>query len=279
MLISGIIFIILTLTGVRERLLNAIPRDLKNAISIGIGLFICAIGLENSGISLYGAFGSFTSPMALMTIFGLLLIVVLTIIRFRYAIFVSLITVTLLVILIVYTNPNYASKLGVSNTFSFTFDYQIFGKFTEGFGHFFGKNGPTATQDLPAQITLFALLLLSIILVNIFDTIGALIGVIKHGNFFDQNGRALGVKKALLSDAIGTTLGGVFGYTPVTTFIESNVGVAAGARTGLAAVVTGIMFLIFIPLAPLTNLISPAATAPVMIVIGASMMRYVVDID
>lgn len=261
--LEGIIFILLTAFNVREAIIGSIPDNVKKAISVGIGLFIAFIGLENAQIVLHPksgtilALGNMTSPIPLLAIIGIIITGVLLARNVNGALLIGIIITTLIGI------PMGITKLPSAILSAPPSIAPVFLKFE--WNHIL-------TKDM--FIALFTLLFM-----DMFDTVGALVGVSTKAGMIDENGNVPRAKQALLSDAIGTTLGSCFGTSTVCTFLESASGVAAGGKTGLTAVSTAVMFIIALFLSPLFLMIPSAATAPSLILVGLFMMSPIKEID
>ena len=281
--VEGLIFVVLSLTNVREAIFNAIPLTLKRGVSVGIGLFIAFIGLQNAGLvvdaSTLVTITSFTDNFtthgisALLALIGLLLTAVLHIRNVKGSILIGIIATWLLgiacqLIGIYVPNPETGFySLIPSAVISFDFS-----KLGETFGQCFQVQWD-AIRPLD-----FIVVILAFLFVDMFDTLGTLIGVATKADMLDQEGRLPAVKPALLADAIGTSAGAVLGTSTVTTFVESASGVAAGGRTGLTAMVTGLLFLLSTLFAPLFTTIPSFATAPALIMVGFLMFSSVTEI-
>jgi AGZA family xanthine/uracil permease-like MFS transporter len=273
-LIEGILFIILSLCGIREAIIKSIPEGLKKAVAVGIGLFIAIIGLANAGIvstetgTLIG-YVNFTmaNKAAIVAVIGLILTIVLYTLKVPGAILIGIIITTIIGIPFgVTTIPeNFKPFSAPSAPTVFAFDFK--GIFCTPAGKFSF-----------AVLGQFFVIFFTFLFTDLFDTIGTLLGVAEQGNLKDSNGEVQNVKGALMADAVGTAVGACLGTSTVTSFVESSSGVAAGARTGLASVTTGILFLLALFLSPLFFLIPSAATAPALIFVGYLMMKSVVDI-
>ena len=273
-LLEGILFIILSLCGVREAIIKSIPEGLKKAVAVGIGLFIAIIGLANAGIvstetgTLIG-FVNFTmaNKAAIVAVIGLILTIVLYTLKVPGAILIGIIVTTIIGIPFgVTTIPeNFKPFSTPSAPHFFAFDFK-------------GICMTTAGKFSFAVLGQFIVIFITFLFTDLFDTIGTLLGVAEQGNLKDANGEVQNVKGALLADAVGTAVGACLGTSTVTSFVESSSGVAAGARTGLASVTTGVLFLVALFLSPLFFLIPSAATAPALIFVGYLMMKSVVDI-
>lgn len=273
-LLEGILFIILSLCGVREAIIKSIPEGLKKAVAVGIGLFIAIIGLANAGIvstetgTLIG-FVNFdmANKAAIVAVIGLILTIVLYTLNIPGAILIGIIITTIIGIPFgVTTIPeNFKPFSTPSAPHFFAFDFK-------------GIFCTTAGKFSFAVLGQFIVIFITFLFTDLFDTIGTLLGVAEQGNLKDENGEVQNVKGALMADAIGTAVGACLGTSTVTSFVESSSGVAAGARTGLASVTTAVLFLVSLFLSPLFFLIPSAATAPALIFVGYLMMKSVVDI-
>jgi AGZA family xanthine/uracil permease-like MFS transporter len=260
--IEGIIFIILSLFNVREAIIKAIPVNLKKAVAVGIGLFIALIGFANAGIVVNDAgtivgFGNLTTGAPLVALIGLIIVIVLHSLKVPGAVLIGILLTTVIGIPFGVTNvPQNFSPVSMPAA-------PLFLKF-----------------DFENILTMkFLVVLCTFLFVDIFDTIGTLVGVAFQGNLLNKSGEIPRVKQALLADAVGTVAGAAFGTSTVTSYVESSAGVAAGGRTGLTALVTAILFLLALFLSPLFLLVPGAATAPALIFVGYLMMQQVTGID
>ena len=280
---EGIIFIILSLTNVREAIFNAIPLTLKRGVSVGIGLFIAFIGLQNSGLSVDAStlvtITSFTEEFstqgicALLALIGFLITAVLHILKVKGSILFGIVITWVLGILCQLTGiyvPNADAEF--FSLIPTQFVSADFSKLGETFGQCFQVDF-SMIKVLDFIVVVFAFLF-----VDLFDTLGTLIGVATKANMLDEQGRLPKIRPALLADAVGTTVGAVLGTSTVTTFVESASGVAAGGRTGLTALVAGVLFLISTLFAPLFTTIPSFATAPALIFVGFLMVSSVTEI-
>lgn len=281
---EGIVFIILSLTNVREAIFNAIPLNLKKGVSAGIGLFIAFIGMQgahlvvaNSStlVSYVDFAGEFHTKgiCAILALIGLIITAVLYIKNVKGSILIGILATWVLGML---CQASGIYTVDVENGFYSL--YPAFGMtdlstFSLTFGQVF-KADFTGVSIINFIVVLFAFLF-----VDMFDTLGTLIGVATKADMLDKNGKLPRIKQALLADAVATSAGAVFGTSTTTTFVESSSGVAAGARTGLASVVTGLLFLVSILLSPIFCAIPGFATAPALIFVGFLMMTSVVGID
>ena len=282
--VEGIIFIVMSLTNVREAIFNSIPLTLKRGVSVGIGLFIAFIGLQNAGLAVDSStlvtITSFTDNFntngicALLAVIGLLITAALHIKNVKGSILIGIIATWILGIICQLTglyvpNPE-AEFYSVIPTSIISVDFSKLGL---TFGECFRVDF-SAIKPLDFVVVIFAFLF-----VDLFDTLGTLIGVATKANMLDEKGRLPAIKPALMADAIGTSVGAVLGTSTVTTFVESASGVSAGGRTGLTAMVTGLLFLLSTLFAPLFITIPAFATAPALIMVGFLMVSSVVEIS
>lgn len=281
--VEGIIFIIMSLTNVREAIFNAIPMTLKQGVSVGIGLFIAFIGLQNAGLSVDAStlvtITSFTENFnthgicALLAVIGLLVTAIFYIRNIKGAILYGIVITWGLGMIcelcgIYVPNPE-AGAYTLFPSGIMSADFSALGK---TFGQCF-KIDFSGTS-----IFNFIVIVFSFLFVDLFDTLGTLIGVSTKADMLDENGRLPRIKPALLSDAIATSAGAVLGTSTTTTFVESSAGVAVGGRTGLTALTTGILFLLATLFSPLFTAIPSFATAPALIFVGFLMFEAVVDL-
>lgn len=273
-LVEGIIFIVLSLFKFREKIVNGIPANLKHGITAGIGLFIAMIGLKGAGIivsdgSTLVALGNFASPTVVLALVGLLIVGILSHFRVKAAILLGILVTWVLGIIAElcgwYVVDPAASVF--SNIPSFA-----------GY-HPFPSLAPTFFQFdfsyLSTNLMNFIVIVFAFLFVDLFDTVGTLVGVASKGNLLNEKGELPRAGRALLADAIGTTVGACLGTSTVTSYVESSAGVSEGGRTGLTAVTAGMLFLIAIPLYPIFTAIQGFATAPALIFVGLLMMTSV----
>ena len=273
--IEGIIFILLSLGGIREAIINSIPESLKKAVAVGIGLFVTILGLVNAGI-LSKETGTFigyvnfnlANKTAIVALIGLIITIILYILKVPGAVLLGIVITTIIGIpFAVTTVPENFSPIATPSTphlFEFDFKGIVINPETQAFSW--------------ATLGQFLVILITFLFTDLFDTIGTLLGVTEQGNLKDEEGNIKNVKGALLADSIGTVAGACLGTSTVTSFVESSAGVAAGARTGLASVVTAVLFLFALLFNPLFALIPSAATAPALIFVGFLMMKSVTSI-
>ena len=279
--IEGLIFVVLSLTNVREAIFNAIPLSLKRGVSVGIGLFIAFIGLQNAGLCVDGAtlveLVDFTANFntagisALLCVIGVLITAIMHIKKVKGAILIGIVATWILGMLCQLVGlyvPDNTTYFSLYPTFAITD---------------FTKLGLTAGQcfnvDFSAIKPLeFIVVIFAFLFVDIFDTLGTLIGVATKADMLDEEGRLPKIKPALLADSIGTSVGAVLGTSTVTTFVESASGVAVGGRTGLTAIVTGLLFLVAMFFAPIFTAIPSFATAPALIMVGFLMFSGITEL-
>lgn len=267
-LVSGLIFIVLTLSGIRETIINAIPAQLKYAVGAGIGLYITFIGLQNAGIvvgnpdTLVGL-GDLTNGSALLAIFGLFITVIMMVRGIKGGIFFGILIAAIVgMIFQVVSLPSAIIDLNVPSlapTFGVALE-PIF-------------NDPSSLLTIQ-----FLVIVLTFLFVDFFDTAGTLVAVANQAGLMKDN-KLPRAGKALLSDSIATVGGAIFGTSTTTSYIESTSGVAAGARSGFASVVTGILFLVAILFYPLLSVITSAVTAPALIIVGVLMVSALGQIE
>lgn len=263
MFVEGIIFILITFLNVRELILNSIPMNLRYAISGGIGMFIAFIGLKNAQIivsdpATFVKFGPFT-PVSLLAIIGILLSGILIIRKVKGALFFSIIICTIIGIPMGVTEiPKSFIPVSLPHSMAPTFcqfDFsQIF--------------------SLDMAVIIFTLLFM-----NIFDTVGTLVGLASKTGVMQKDGQIPRVKEAMMSDAIGTTIGSMMGSSTITTYVESASGIAEGGRSGMTSFTTGMLFIVALIFSPIFLLIPSAATSGALVLVGVFMMDSVSKVD
>ena len=289
--VEGIVFIVLSLTNIREAIFNAIPKNLKSAVSVGIGLFIAFIGLQNANIVVGGStllqlfsidgYNSAKGVEASMSNVGITVILaligvgitgILVIKNVKGNILWGILITWILGIICELTKiyvPDGKDFFSVIPTKFVSFDFSAIG---DTFGQCFNL-------DFKAVgIVNFIIVVFAFLFVDLFDTLGTIIGVSTKAGMLDENGKLPKIKPALMSDAIATSVGAVLGTSTTTTFVESSAGVAEGGRTGLTSVITGVLFLIAMIFSPLFITIPSFATAPALIMVGFLMFGAVTDI-
>ncbi|WP_279160379.1 NCS2 family permease [Thomasclavelia cocleata] len=268
--VSGIIFLVISVTGIRKAIINAIPQQLKLAIGAGIGFFIAFIGLKNAGIivgseSTFVSLGKLTDPVILLALFGILITIVLMAKKIPAAVFYGLVITAIVGIVFglfgIEGMPEVPSAI-----VSVDLDTSGFGIFMNGFEELFSHPD--------CIVALFSLLF-----VDFFDTAGTLISVANKTNLVDKNGELANIEQALVADSTGTVIGGVLGTSTVTSFVESTAGVEAGGRTGLTACTTAILFFLAIFFAPVLSVVTSAVTAPALVAVGISMASQLGGIE
>lgn len=262
--VSGIIFVLLSLTGLREKIINSIPTSLKHAVGTGIGFFIAFLGLQNSGIivnheaTLVGI-GKFSDPNVLITIIGLIVTLVLLVRKVPAAIFIGMVTTAIFgIIFKVVEVPT-----------------QVFApipSIKESFGALFSALPSIFNKDM-------ILIVFSFLFIDFFDTAGTLVAVGTRAGLVDKKGHLVNADRALLADSTATVIGSILGTSSTTSYVESLVGVNAGGRTGLASVFTAICFLLMLFCSGLLTVVTPAVTAPALITVGVLMASSLSDIE
>ncbi|MEM9832131.1 MAG: NCS2 family permease [Bacteroidota bacterium] len=296
--ISGVLFIILTVTGARSAIVRALPAAVRYAIPAGIGLFITLIGLNNAGIVrmnqgpiidiILGAetletgalieqiqqappqileMGNLGSPSVLVACIGLVIIGILYALRIPAGILFSIILTTVVGLLFGITQFPESLSMADVNLGDTWFQLDFVGLFS------------TENRSLGQVIATLLVVIISFSMVDLFDTIGTLIGTADKAGFLDEQGNLPRMKRSLLADALATTFGALLGTSTVTTYIESNSGIVAGGRTGLTALVVAILFLLSIFLAPLAGMVPAAATAPALILVGMLMIQSIQKVN
>lgn len=277
---EGLLITVLVFTGFREAVFNAIPLTLKRAISVGIGLFILFIGLVNAGFVRRTpteggtpiTIGNLAQLPIVLALLGLFITLWLMSRRVKTALLVGILLTTIVAVVIKAIAPGAQVSVNgnAANIRTLAFGPPNFSTLGSGFDfRVFNLLGL-----VPALLVIFSLMLS-----DFFDTMGTIVGVGEEAGFVDEQGRLPGANRVLLVDSLAASVGGLFGVSSVTTYIESAAGVAEGARTGLASVVTGLLFLAAIALAPFAGLVPQEATAPALIIVGFLMFAAVRDID
>lgn len=268
-LVSGIIFVLITVTNIRKMIINAIPSQLKLAIGAGIGFFVAFVGLKNAGIIVTSpatlvSLGSFTKPSVLLALIGIIVTLVLVVRNVPAGVFVGLVITA--IIGVVMNALGFADMPQFTGVASANFDVSLVGQALNGFGELFSHP--------QCWLAIFSLLF-----VDFFDTAGTLVAVAGKTKLMDENGELKNVERALLADSIGTCFGALMGTSTVTSFVESASGVGVGGRTGLTACVTGVLFLLASFLSPLLSIVTYSVTAPALVVVGIMMAQQLKGID
>lgn len=268
--VSGILFLIVSVTGIRKMVINAIPKNLKLAIGAGIGFFIAFIGLVNGGLVVNNdatlvALGDFTSPNVLLAVFGIVVTFALLARKVAAGVFYGLVITTVVGLI-----AGLAGVAGMPSLptaiVSFNFDMPTLGAFASGFGELFAHP--------EAFVVIFTFLF-----IDFFDTAGTLVAVAGKTNLINENGELENVDKALMADAVGTVVGSMLGTSTVTSYIESAAGVGVGGRTGLTSVTTGVLFLLSIIFFPILSVVNGVVTAPALVVVGVLMAQQLGNIE
>lgn len=274
--LSSVLFLIITIIGLREAILNEIPQDLKLAIGAGIGFFLAFLGLANAGIivaepSTLITLGNLSSPPVLLALIGIVITLVLYVRKVPAAVFFGLlITAVLGVIftLVGFTAPDAVMPAIPQTWVSFSLDFSIVGGFLSGFGELF--------KSIPTLI----IILFSLLFVTFFDTTGTLVPLAKECGYVKDDGTTEGINKAFISDAIGGIVGAVLGSSTVTAYVESATGIGVGGRTGITAIVTGILFILSVFFAPtVLSLFTSSVTAAALVIVGILMFTQIRDIE
>lgn len=281
--VSGIIFVIISVTGIRKLVINSIPKNLKLAIGAGIGFFIAFIGLSNAGIVVANSatkigLGDFSNPTVLLGIFGIFVTIGLLARKVNAAVFFGMVITAVVGIVLGALNVDGMPQLP-TQLISFEFNMSTAGLFWQGMSGLFGH-------------AKFIVVIFTFLFIDFFDTAGTLVAVGNKIGLVDENGEMENVEKALLADSLGTMVGAALGTSTVTSYVESGSGVAAGGRTGLTAVTTGFLFLlsiVFLPLLSVVNsipvtlqdvtiFVSPV-TSPALVVVGILMAQQLKEIE
>ena len=274
--LSSVLFLIITLVGLREVILNAIPQDLKLAIGAGIGFFLAFLGLANAGIvvanpSTLIGLGNLASPPVLLALIGIVITLVLYVRDFPAAVFLGLLATAIIGIiftLVGFTAPDAIMPAIPKTWVSFNLDFSVFGGFLSGFGELF--------KNIPSLI----MILFSLLFVTFFDTTGTLIPLAKECGYVKEDGTTEGINNAFISDALGGIVGAIFGSSTVTAYVESATGIGLGGRTGVTAIVTGILFILSVFLAPtVLSLFTSSVTTAALVTVGILMFVQIKDIE
>ncbi len=295
-LFDGVLFIALTLTGVRKKIFDAIPACVRMAIPAGIGLFIAFLGLQNAGIvvqnsstcvtlvsfNVFNGSATWATIMPLLvTIFALIAIAALSAKKVKGAVFWGMLGSTVVYYILGFTVKDFYVGFGDKFNFNPFAAFKDFGEIALGkvFTQWVDFSGYLDNHSTASLVILLITTALAFCLVDMFDTLGTLFGACSRGNMLTEKGEVPNFEKAMLSDAIATVCGSVCGTSTVTTFVEASSGIAEGGRTGLSAMVTAGMFFIAMFLSPVASLIPGCATAAVLIFVGVLMMGAVLKIE
>lgn len=270
--LSGLIFVVISVTGIRKAIINAIPKQLKMAIGAGIGFFIAFVGLKNAAIvvgseATFVAIGNFADPTVLLALFGILVTIALIVKKVPAAVFVGMVITAIVGIICGSVFGMEGMPTLPENMFEVNFEMHAAGAFMEGFGELF-------SNPVNAFIVIF-----SFLFVDFFDTAGTLVAVANRIGLVNEQGELENVERALAADAIGTVVGAALGTSTVTSFVESTSGVEVGGKTGLTACTTGVLFFISILFSPIVlSAVTNAVTAPALVVVGILMAQQLKDI-
>ncbi len=270
--ISGVIFLLISVTGVRKIIINSIPNQLKKAIGAGIGFFVAFVGFKNAGIIVADAatgvaFGNIGDATVLLAIIGILITLALVVKKVPASVFVGMLITAVIGLVLgalgMEGMPQLPSKL-----IETSFELEGVMAFTQGFSE-------VAANPLNAFIAIFSLLF-----VDFFDTAGTLVAIGGRVGLIKEDGELVNAEKALLADSVGTVVGSVLGTSTVTSFVESSSGVEAGGKSGLTACVTGVLFIISVLFAPIIlSLVTNSVTAPALVIVGISMAQQLKEIE
>ena len=274
--ISSIIFLIITISGLREAILNIIPLDLKLGIGAAIGFFLAFLGLKGAGIiiadpSTFVSMGNLMAAPALLALIGIVITLILYVREFPAAVFVGLVVTA--IIGVIFTALGFGAgdmlmPTVPSEFITTSFDLSLFGGFVNGFGQLF--------TNIPNLI----MMLFSLVFVTFFDTTGTLMALGRQCGFIDEEGQAVGIENAFLADAVGGIVGAIFGTSTVTAYVESATGIGLGGKTGLTAIVTGILFILSIFFTPLIlGLFTSPVTCAALVIVGILMIVQLKEIQ
>lgn len=271
--VSGLIFIVISVTGIRKVIINAIPKQLKMAIGAGIGFFIAFVGLKNAGIiagseSTFVTIGNFADPTVLLALFGIIITIALIVKKVPAAVFIGMVITAVVGIICGSVFGLEGMPALPESMFEVNFEMQAAGSFMEGMGELFAN-------PLKAFVIIF-----SFLFVDFFDTAGTLVAVANRIGLVNEKGELENVERALLADAIGTVAGAALGTSTVTSFVESTSGVEVGGKTGLTACTTGILFFVSILFSPIVlSAVTNAVTAPALVIVGILMAQQLKEIE
>ena len=271
--VSGILFVAITLTSIREKIVDALPSNIKIAMTSGIGLFIALIGLKSGGIIISNpgtlvSFGDFTKPNVALTLIGITLMGILMARKVKGAMLISILLTTLIGIPMGITNIDGISLLSIPKSISPVFmKMDLKGLLLHGNGGFIGA------------IINILMVILTFSMVDMFDTIGTLVGTAQKAGMVQEDGKIKNMRKALLTDAVSTTFSAMFGGTTTATYVESAAGIAEGGRTGLTTLVVGVFFALSLFFGGLVGIVPSEATSPALVIVGILMMESIKDVD
>lgn len=274
--VSSIVFLIITVSGLREKILNIIPNDLKLGIGAGIGFFLAFLGLKSCGIitsdpSTFVTMGSLLYPPALLALIGILITLIFYVQKVPAAVFFGLLATAIIGLIFTFLGFGAGDILMPSipkQIITLNMDTTLVGGFSRGFGQLF--------SNIPNLI----IMIFSLVFVTFFDTTGTLMTIGRQCGFVDEDGNAKGIEKAFLSDALAGIIGSVCGTSTVTAYVESATGIGIGGRTGLTAIVTGILFILSIFISPLIlSLFTSSVTAAALVIVGILMVSQLREVN
>ncbi len=275
--ISGAIFILITASGIREKIVDAIPLSIKRAISGGIGLFIAIVALKGAGIvasskSTIITLGNFANPSTALAIIGIFITVLLVVYGVKGGLFISIIATSIVGAVMQF---GFGADVGISRGLSVTGSLApTFGQFLNGFPELLHTN-----EGIGVAFFSLISVLISLTMVDMFDTVGTLYGTAGKAGFLTPEGKLPNATRAMMADAIATVTGSIFGTSTVTTYVESSAGISEGGKTGLTSVTTAICFLLAIFLSPFLGFIPGSATYPVLLIVGVMMIGGVREVN
>lgn len=274
--VSSILFLLITISGLREAILNIIPVDLKLGIGAGIGFFLAFLGLKGAGIiiddpSTLVAMGNLLVPSASLALIGIVITLIFHVQKVHAAVFFGMIITAILGVIMTFAGFGAGDPLMptlLAQVITTNFDWSLFGGFARGFGQLF--------SNIPNLI----MIVFSLLFVTFFDTTGTLISLGRQCGFIDEDGKAVGIEKAFMSDAVGGIIGSICGTSTVTAYVESATGIGMGAKTGLAAIVTGLLFILSIFFSPIVlSLFTSSVTAAALVIVGILMMAQLKEVQ
>lgn len=271
--ISGILFVIITLTSIREKIVNALPHNLKLAISGGIGLFIALIGLKSGGIIVSNAdtlvsFGRFTNPRVMLTVIGITITAILMSRKVKGSMLIGIILTTVIGIPLGITNVSNIKLISAPPSIMPTL-------FHLDFKGLLGTGG----AGVIGAISSVFMVIITFSLVDLFDTIGALVGTAQKAKMLEPDGRVKNMNQAMLSDALATTIGAALGTSTLVTCVESTSGITEGGRTGLTSFTVGILFVLSLFFSGIVGIVPAEATAPALVIVGVLMIGAIKEIN
>ena len=274
--VSSILFLLITISGLREAILNIIPVDLKLGIGAGIGFFLAFLGLKGAGIiiddpSTLVAMGNLLVPSASLALIGIVITLIFHVQKVHAGVFFGMIITAILGVIMTFAGFGAGDPLMptlLAQVITTNFDWSLFGGFARGFGQLF--------SNIPNLI----MIVFSLLFVTFFDTTGTLISLGRQCGFIDEDGKAVGIEKAFMSDAVGGIIGSICGTSTVTAYVESATGIGMGAKTGLAAIVTGLLFILSIFFSPIVlSLFTSSVTAAALVIVGILMMAQLKEVQ